>query len=165
MSDTEALINVVPADPPPDPDAPVAVQDFLECTPSPYPLPPSIPLTRAPPDTEYLPCDITRSLRLISALDSDYDRCVSDVETLSVSYGELKRSPASPGGNGVVREYSVSEQDLGPLRLRLEVSRKLNAALSARREATAEAVRLYENVRLKLQFPDTMVEVLMGVWV
>ena len=45
--------------------------------------------------------------------------------------------------------YSVSQQDMGALTLRLAMARKLNDAIRAREEASAESVRLYDNVECR----------------
>ncbi|KAF8418230.1 hypothetical protein EV426DRAFT_345290 [Tirmania nivea] len=130
MSDTEAMINVVPPQTPPDPDAATIVHDFLEYT-------------------EHLHNDVARSLRLIGTLDNDYHRSTASLETLCVKYGEAHKSlpqqMAEVNGTGDW-PYSVSQQDLGALTLRLSMARKLNEAIRAREEASAESVRLYDNV-------------------
>ncbi|KAF8472039.1 hypothetical protein BDZ91DRAFT_717072 [Kalaharituber pfeilii] len=132
MSDTEAMINVVPQAPPIDLDAHATVHDFIEYT-------------------EYLQSDIYRSLRLVGTLDHQYQQLASQLDTLCIRYGDLKK-PTTPqqtpqeNGNVGTPQYSVSEQDLGPLKLRLSIARKLNEAIRAREETSAEAVRLYDNV-------------------
>lgn len=124
------MINVVPPQPLPDPDAATIVHDFLEYT-------------------EHLHNDVARSLRLIGTLDHEYHRSTASLETLCVKYGEARQSPppelAEPNGTADW-PYSVNQQDMGSLTLRLNMARKLNDAIRAREEASAESVRLYDNV-------------------
>jgi len=100
-------------------------------------------------DTEHLHNDVARSLRLIGVQDHDYHRSTASLETACVKYAEARKNPPQQvtEANGTENwPYSVSQQDMGSLKLRLSMARRLNEAIRAREEASAESVRLYDNV-------------------
>ncbi|KAI2642636.1 hypothetical protein GGS21DRAFT_183592 [Xylaria nigripes] len=80
--------------------------------------------------TEHLPSDITRSLTLIAQLDETYQNASASVNELTTTWGKL---PALP-----------SNERADPVKLRGDVSDKLNYALSARAYAHAEACRMQD---------------------
>ncbi|KAI5793921.1 hypothetical protein DFH27DRAFT_148493 [Peziza echinospora] len=128
MSDAETMINVVPPLPSPDPDAEATVLDFLDYT-------------------EHLHCDLARSLRLIGTLDNDYQRYTTTLNSLAITYGDLRRDTSQPQANGGgTQPLDSSAINLEALKLRVGMARKLKGALRARDEAATEATRLFENV-------------------
>ncbi|KAI1116008.1 hypothetical protein F5Y14DRAFT_98164 [Nemania sp. NC0429] len=82
--------------------------------------------------TEHLPSDITRSLTLIGQLDHSYIESSAAVDELTTLWGKL---PALP-----------PNERTDPVKLRAEISDKLNHALSSRAYAHAEARRMLEIV-------------------
>ncbi|KAI1126679.1 hypothetical protein F5Y10DRAFT_207029 [Nemania abortiva] len=96
-----------------DPDASATVTDFLDFT-------------------EHLPSDITRSLTLISQLDSSYIDSSAAVDELTTLWGKLPTLPPN--------------ERVDPVKLRADISDKLNHALSCRTYAHAEACRMLEIV-------------------
>lgn len=96
-----------------DPDASATVTDFLDFT-------------------EHLPSDITRSLTLISQLDSSYIDSSAAVNELTTTWGRLPTLPPN--------------ERVDPVKLRAEISDRLSHALSSRTYAHAEACRMLEIV-------------------
>ncbi|KAK6529175.1 hypothetical protein TWF281_008361 [Arthrobotrys megalospora] len=90
--------------------------------------------------TEYLHCDIARSLGLIHKLDGDYGVCAAAVHEVATEYCALAEGGAPSASN--------TEADLtGRLRdLRKGIANPLNSGLVDREESVAEAIRLYETV-------------------
>ncbi|KAI0435086.1 hypothetical protein F5Y09DRAFT_293641 [Xylaria sp. FL1042] len=82
--------------------------------------------------TEHLPSDITRSLTLIAQLDNSYIDSSAAVNELTTIWGKLPTLP--------------STERVDPVKLRSEISDKLNHALSSRTYAHAEACRMLEIV-------------------
>ncbi|KAL8740643.1 MAG: hypothetical protein Q9190_006680 [Brigantiaea leucoxantha] len=82
--------------------------------------------------TEYLPDDLFRSLTLIGTLDSSYLDHVEKVHRLSQLYGSLP---------GIPRKKRPRAQ-----RLRQQISKNLEYAISARESAAAEATRLFDAI-------------------
>ncbi|KAI0816792.1 hypothetical protein GGR55DRAFT_628598 [Xylaria sp. FL0064] len=83
--------------------------------------------------TEHLPSDITRSLTLIAQLDSYYIDSSAAVNELTTLWGKLPTLP--------------STERVDPVKLRSDISDKLNHALSSRTYAHAEACRMLDIVR------------------
>jgi hypothetical protein len=82
--------------------------------------------------TEYLPSDMVRSLTLIGKLDQTYIDASHNLDDLTTTWGKL---PTLTG------DYRPT-----PKRLRADISRNLNRALSSRAYAHAEATRMTDNV-------------------
>ncbi|KAI1313644.1 hypothetical protein F5Y03DRAFT_337280 [Xylaria venustula] len=82
--------------------------------------------------TEHLPADLTRSLTLISQLDDSYIESSAAVNELTSVWGKLPTLPPT--------------ERVDPVKLRSEISDKLNHALSSRTYAHAEACRMSETV-------------------
>ncbi|KAI1282424.1 hypothetical protein F5Y07DRAFT_352517 [Xylaria sp. FL0933] len=82
--------------------------------------------------TEHLPSDITRSLTLIAQLDSSYIDSSAAVNELTTLWGKLPTLP--------------STERVDPVKLRSDISDKLNHALSSRTYAHAEACRMLDIV-------------------
>ncbi|KAI0907957.1 hypothetical protein F4824DRAFT_442574 [Ustulina deusta] len=82
--------------------------------------------------TEHLPSDITRSLTLIAQLDDNYIDSSAAVNELTTVWGKLPTLP--------------STERVDPVKLRSDISDKLNHALSSRTYAHAEACRMLEIV-------------------
>ncbi|KAI0542267.1 hypothetical protein GGR58DRAFT_453326 [Xylaria digitata] len=80
--------------------------------------------------TEHLPSDITRSLTLIAQLDSSYIDSSAAVNELTTLWGKLPTLPPN--------------ERIDPVKLRADISGKLNHALSSRTYAHAEACRMLE---------------------
>ena len=97
-------------------------------------------------DTEYLHCDIARSLSLIHKLDCDYGACAAAVHEVATEYCAL----AGDDSSSLNTETALTER----LRdLRKGIANPLNSGLIDREESVAEAVRLYETVWL---FPPVL---------
>ena len=94
-----------------DPDAQATVTDFLDYT-------------------EYLPCDLIRSLTLIRGLDETYLTNSYAVHSLTKQYGTLPSLPIE------------SRPDLHTLRT--NISKHLDRALNSRESSYAEACRLFD---------------------
>lgn len=94
-----------------DPDAQATVSDFIDYT-------------------EYLPCDLIRSLTLIRKLDERYLDEAQKVHELTKIHGQLPDLP--------------SESRPNPRELRQQISLHLDRALNAREASYAEACRLYD---------------------
>ncbi|KAK6353710.1 hypothetical protein TWF730_008140 [Orbilia blumenaviensis] len=91
-------------------------------------------------NTEYLHCDIARSLSLIHKLDRDYGVCAAAVHEVATEYCAL----ADGDTPSTLDKESVLT---GRLRdLRKGIANPLNSSLVDREESVAEAVRLYETV-------------------
>ncbi|KAK6344561.1 hypothetical protein TWF696_008192 [Orbilia brochopaga] len=91
--------------------------------------------------TEYLHCDITRSLSLINKLDSDYGLCAAAVHEVASDYCALV------DGGALSETSSVDPAMLERVRdLRQGIANPLNLGLADREESAAEAIRLYETV-------------------
>ncbi|KAI1188678.1 hypothetical protein F5B17DRAFT_394336 [Nemania serpens] len=82
--------------------------------------------------TEHLPSDITRSLTLIAQLDHSYIESSAAVDELTTIWGKLPTLPPNERADAV--------------KLRADISDKLNHALSSRAYAHAEARRMLEIV-------------------
>lgn len=82
--------------------------------------------------TEHLPSDLTRSLTLIAQLDSSYIDSSAAVNELTQLWGKLPTLPPN--------------ERVDPVRLRADISDRLNHALSSRTYAHAEACRMLEIV-------------------
>ncbi|KAJ8124225.1 hypothetical protein O1611_g9415 [Lasiodiplodia mahajangana] len=82
--------------------------------------------------TEHLPSDITRSLTLIAQLDSSYIDSSAAVDELTTLWGKLPTLPPN--------------ERVDPVKLRADISDKLNHALSCRTYAHAESCRMLEIV-------------------
>ncbi|KAI1427031.1 hypothetical protein F5Y12DRAFT_225802 [Xylaria sp. FL1777] len=82
--------------------------------------------------TEHLPADITRSLTLIAQLDNSYIDSSAAVNELTTVWGKLPTLP--------------SAERVDPVKLRSDISDKLNHALSSRTYAHAEACRMLDIV-------------------
>lgn len=90
--------------------------------------------------TEYLHCDIARSLSLIHKLDCDYGVCAAAVHEVATEYCALAEGD---GPSSLNTESALT----GRLRdLRKGIANPLNSGLADREESVAEAVRLYETV-------------------
>lgn len=123
------------------------------------PLPPL--LTPAAVDTEYLPSDVYRYLRLYRTLDesarkhdAEVDALLQEYQGLTASLSTLKsKNTHGVNGGGIdVAELTALVARPGPpttqeLLLRQQISRNLNAGIKARKESAAEAERLADNVR------------------
>lgn len=94
-----------------DPDAQATVSDFTDYT-------------------EYLPCDLIRSLTLIRKLDERYLDEAQKVHELTKIHGQLPNLPPESRPN--------------PRELRQQISLHLDRALNAREASYAEACRLYD---------------------
>ncbi|KAF3910254.1 hypothetical protein ABW21_db0204587 [Orbilia brochopaga] len=91
--------------------------------------------------TEYLRCDITRSLSLINKLDDDYGTCAAAVHEVASDYCALV------DGDAISENSSLDPATLERVRdLRHGIANPLNAGLADREESAAEAMRLYETV-------------------
>ncbi|KAI1170744.1 hypothetical protein F4777DRAFT_101928 [Nemania sp. FL0916] len=82
--------------------------------------------------TEHLPSDITRSLTLIAQLDSSYIESSAAVDELTTIWGKLPTLQPN--------------ERIDPVKLRADISDRLNHALSSRAYAHAEAHRMLEIV-------------------
>ncbi|KAJ6259435.1 hypothetical protein Dda_5072 [Drechslerella dactyloides] len=91
--------------------------------------------------TEYLHCDIARSLSLINKLDNDYGICAAAVHEVASDYCALVDGDAAsetlPMDAATLERVKV---------LRQGIANPLNAGLADREESAAEAIRLYETV-------------------
>ncbi|EWC44038.1 hypothetical protein DRE_01390 [Drechslerella stenobrocha 248] len=91
--------------------------------------------------TEYLHCDIARSLSLINKLDSDYTKCAAAVHEVASDYCALVE--ADPATDDIGIDIAGLER---VRELRQGIANPLNAGLADREESVAEAARLYETV-------------------
>ncbi|KAK6510329.1 hypothetical protein TWF506_009447 [Arthrobotrys conoides] len=90
--------------------------------------------------TEYLHCDIARSLSLIHKLDYDYGVCADAVHEVATEYCALAEGDDPSPRN---TETALT----GRLRdIRKGIANPLNSGLADREESVAEAARLYETV-------------------
>ncbi|KAF3123644.1 Inhibitor of growth member, variant 2 [Orbilia oligospora] len=90
--------------------------------------------------TEYLHCDIARSLSLIHKLDYDYGVCAAAVHEVATEYCAL----AEGGDQPLLNTETALTGRLGDIRK--GIANPLNSGLADREESVAEAVRLYETV-------------------
>ncbi|KAF3928870.1 hypothetical protein ABW20_dc0106378 [Dactylellina cionopaga] len=89
--------------------------------------------------TEYLHCDITRSLGLINKLDRDYGLCATAVHEVASDYCALAEGNSLLDSTPAASLERVKD-------LRRGIANPLNSGLVGREESVAEAIRLYETV-------------------
>ncbi|KAK6511951.1 hypothetical protein TWF481_000851 [Arthrobotrys musiformis] len=90
--------------------------------------------------TEYLHCDIARSLSLIHKLDCDYGVCATAVHEVATEYCALAEGDG-PSALNPETALTGRLQDL-----RKGMANPLNSGIIDREESVAEAARLYETV-------------------